>query len=230
MAYWTKDPSLRVSLREIAAYAYQNPSLLQKGIEPGLEVTVVGNTPRATQAFVKEGEQEMGEMHQLVTGKGSPTGYMTYPSSAHIVELEVDRETGFIKILKYFIVDDHGVVFNPMIVRGQAIGNAMHGISVALMEDFVYDSNGQLLASTFSDYFKATTMETPPIIDDSICTPSPRSTLGNKGAGEGDSLGPLASIVNGVEDALRQISGKIVRIDSLPLTPEKVLEAIKKAS
>ncbi|HLH86730.1 MAG TPA: xanthine dehydrogenase family protein molybdopterin-binding subunit, partial [Thermoplasmataceae archaeon] len=168
MAYWTKDPSLRVSLREIAAYAYQNPSLLQKGIEPGLEVTVVGNTPRATQAFVKEGEQEMGEMHQLVTGKGSPTGYMTYPSSAHIVELEVDRETGFIKILKYFIVDDHGVVFNPMIVRGQAIGNAMHGISVALMEDFVYDSNGQLLASTFSDYFKATTMETPPIIDDSI--------------------------------------------------------------
>ncbi|HLH85594.1 MAG TPA: hypothetical protein VKU79_01860, partial [Thermoplasmataceae archaeon] len=64
----------------------------------------------------------------------------------------------------------------------------------------------------------------------SICTPSPRSTLGNKGAGEGDSLGPLASIVNGVEDALRQISGKIVRIDSLPLTPEKVLEAIKKAS
>ncbi len=226
----TDQPDKSVTLQEISAALYQNPALVPKGVEPGLQVTVIGSTPKAVEAFVKDSTQEMGEMHQLVTGKGSPTGYLTYPSSCHVVMVEVDRETGEIKILKYCIVDDHGVVLNPMVVKGQMRGNTIHGVGIALLEDFIYDKNGVLLASTFADYFKPSSVEVPDIDDDSICTPSPRTTLGNKGAGEGDSLGPLASIVNAVEDALKQLGHGHVRIRELPLTPERVLKAIDQAT
>jgi CO/xanthine dehydrogenase Mo-binding subunit len=215
------------TLAEIARASYQNPNLLPEGVEPGLEATSIGNTPLATGAFMTDAKYEVGSMHQLVTGPGSPTSFMTYPSSAHVAVVEVDVETGQVKILNYVIVHDCGRIINPLIVQGQIQGNAVHGISVALLEKFVYDADGQLLTSSFVDYLKPTTCEVPDIVDDHIVTPSPRSSIGIKGVGEGESLGPLASIANAVEDAIRPL-GEDLRIHSLPITPEKVYELVNR--
>jgi CO/xanthine dehydrogenase Mo-binding subunit len=216
------------TISEIARTSYQNPKLLPPGIEPGLEATAIGNTPLATGAFMTDTQYEVGSMHQLVTGPGSPTSFMTYPSSSHIAVVQVDIDTGQIKILKYVIVHDCGRIINPLIVQGQVIGNAVHGLGIALLEQFVYDDSGQLLNSTFVDYLKPTTCDVPNIMDDHIVTPSPRSSIGIKGVGEGESLGPLASIANAVEDALMPL-GSDIRIHSLPITPEKVYGIIRKA-
>ncbi len=216
------------TLAEIARASYQNPKLLPEGVEPGLEETAIGNTPLATGAFMTDAKYEVGSMHQLVTGPGSPTSFMTYPSSAHVAVVEVDMETGELKILNYVIVHDCGRIINPLIVQGQVQGNAVHGIGVALLEQFVYDEDGQLLTSSFVDYLKPTTCEVPNIIDDHVVTPSPRSSIGIKGVGEGESLGPLASLANAVEDAIAPLGGDF-RIHSLPITPEKIYELVKRA-
>ncbi|MGI0081517.1 MAG: xanthine dehydrogenase family protein molybdopterin-binding subunit, partial [Nitrososphaerales archaeon] len=216
------------TLMEIARAAYQNPKLLPEGVEPGLEVTAIGNTPLATGAFMTDAKYEVGALHQLVTGPGSPTSFMTYPSSAHIAVVEVDVHTGQVRILNYVIVHDCGRIINPLIVQGQVQGNAVHGIGVALLEQFVYDEDGQLLNSSFVDYLKPTTCEVPNIVDDHVVTPSPRSSIGIKGVGEGESLGPLASLANAVEDAIRPL-GREIRIQSLPLTPEKIYDLLKRA-
>jgi CO/xanthine dehydrogenase Mo-binding subunit len=222
------SPSSYKTIAEIARVAYQNPKLLPEGVEPGLEVTSIGNTPLATGAFVTDPRYEIGAQHQLVTGPGSPTSFMTYPSSAHVAVVEVDSESGQVKILRYVIVHDSGRIINPLIVQGQVHGNAVHGIGVALLEEFVYNEEGQLLTSTFADYFKPTTCEVPNIEDAHTETPSPRSSIGIKGVGEGESLGPLAALANAVEDALKPF-GKNLRITSLPITPEKVYRLIKQA-
>lgn len=220
-----KDDSGRsVSIAEIARTAYQNPGLLPEGIEPGLEATYIGNNPKAIESFLTGPQYEVGALHQLVTGPGSPTGYMTYPSSAHIAVVEIDVETGRVFIRKYVVVHDNGKMINPMIVQGQVHGGTVHGIASALLEEFVYDENGQLLTSTFADYLKPTACEVPDIVDDHIETPSPRSVLGIKGIGEGEALGPLAALANAVEDALAPLG---VRIGELPLTPERVHRFIK---
>jgi 2-furoyl-CoA dehydrogenase large subunit len=225
-AWVTGSPEHTLTIQELAKAIYQNPGLLPEGLEAGLEATFIGNSPSAIDAFKYGHQFEVGALHQLVTGSGSPTGYMTYPSSVHVVAVEVDAETGETTILRYVIVHDVGREINPMIVQGQLHGGASHGISVAMREGFVYDDNGQLLTSTFMDYLKPTMMEMPDIIDDKIETPSPRSSLGIKGMGEGETLGPLAAIPNAVEDALRPLR---IRINRIPLRSEMIYQLIKGA-
>lgn len=224
VAYSRKDPSKKVTIQDIAKATYQNPHLVPGKIDPGLEITWIGNSPEAVKAFDATKELETGATHQLVTGSSSPTGYMTYPNSAHLALLEVDRETGVLSILKYFVVHDIGNIMNPQIVQGQLHGGVAHGIGVALMEDFVYDEDGQLIASSFANYLKPTTVEIPNIVDDHVITPSPRSSLGMKAIGEGETFGPLVTMCNGVEDALSEYG---VKVSTLPLTPEKLHALIK---
>ena len=224
-AYVEGDPSRSTAYADIGRAAYQNPRYLPEGVEPGLEYTYAGNNPSAIDSFLADPKYNVGEI-QLVTGSGTPTGFLTYPSSAHIAVVEVDVESGKVEILNYVIVHDSGKIINPMVVQGQVHGGAVHGIATGLLEEFVYDDDGQLLTSTFMDYLKPTASEVPHIVDDHLATPSPRSILGIKGVGEGEALGPLAALINATEDALSPLK---VRIRQAPLTPERVYRLIRAA-
>jgi len=159
----------------------------------------------------------------LVTGHESPTGYLTYPSSAHVAIVKVDVDTCQVRVLRYYVVHDIGRIINPLIVEGQVHGGVYHGLSYALKEGFVYDRDGQLLNPTFADYIKLSITEVPDVVIDHIETPSPRSSLGIKGISEGETLGLLSAIVNAVEDALSPFN---VRIRELLLTMDKLCKLI----
>jgi 2-furoyl-CoA dehydrogenase large subunit len=126
---------------------------------------------------------------------------LTYAALLHVVVVEVDSETCRLKILAYAAVDDCGRVINPQIVEGQAMGGAAHGIGASLMEQFEYDSSGNLLTSTFSDYCPITSMNMPDIRHANIESPSPFTYNGAKGMGESAGA-PLHAISGAVQDAL----------------------------
>jgi 2-furoyl-CoA dehydrogenase large subunit len=126
---------------------------------------------------------------------------LTYSSQLHIAVIEIDKETYIPKILDYAAVDDCGTVINPMIVEGQVHGATAHGIGAALMENCAYDENGNMLASTFSDYTPITAVNMPNLKYDNIETPSPHSYSGAKGMGEGGGA-PLHAISAALQDAL----------------------------
>ena len=126
---------------------------------------------------------------------------LTYSSQLHIAVVEIDRQTYIPRILDYAAVDDCGKVINPMIVEGQVHGATAHGIGAALMEHCAYDENGNLLASTFSDYTPITAVNMPKVKYGNIETPSPHSYSGAKGMGEGGGA-PLHAISAALQDAL----------------------------
>ena len=142
--------------------------------------------------------------------------------------VEVDADTGEVKILRYAIAYDIGKAVNPMIVDGQMIGALAQGIGGALYEELVYDEQGQLLTTTFMDYLMPTAMEMPAVITMRILeeTPTPLNPLGVKGAGEGGSSGCGGAIANAVADALAPLG---VSITALPLTPDKLSALIRAA-
>ena len=147
-----------------------------------------------------------------------------FPYGLHITTVEVDKETGQIKILNYFVTEDVGRKINPMIIEGQMAGGLAQGIGGAMLEEFVYSENGQPLATSFMDYLLPTAMEMPKA--QFISTeefPSPHNPLGVKGAGEGGITAAGAALANAVSNALG------VEVKKLPLKPDYVLELIKRS-
>jgi carbon-monoxide dehydrogenase large subunit len=142
--------------------------------------------------------------------------------------VEVDDETGCVKILKYAIAYDIGKAVNPMIVDGQLVGALAQGLGGALLEELVYDDEGQLLTTTFMDYLLPTAMEMPETTAVRILeeTPTPLNPLGVKGVGEGGSSGCGGAIANAVADALAPLG---VSITALPLSPDRLLALIREA-
>ena len=132
----------------------------------------------------------------------------------------VDPHTGLIEISDYVVVEDGGVLVNPMIVDGQVCGGTAQGIGTCLYEAVPYDAQGQPLASTLIDYQLPGATEVPNIRVIHMETPSPYTEFGLKGIGEGGAVGPPAAIVSAVNDALRQIG---VEVHDLPLTPERIV-------
>ncbi len=151
----------------------------------------------------------------------------TYPNSAHIAQVEVDKETGHITIQKYFAVDDVGNVINPMIVRGQVIGGIAQGVGQALWEGAHYDPTGQLVTGSLLDYTMPRADGFPMIQTSRTETPSPHNPLGVKGVGEMGTIASTPTIVNAVMDALAPLG--VQHID-MPLTAEKVYAAIHAAN
>jgi carbon-monoxide dehydrogenase large subunit len=149
--------------------------------------------------------------------------YTTHPTSFEMAVVEVDPETGHVKVNKYLCVHDCGKVINPMVVEGQVHGGTLQGIGGMLYEELKYDENGQPLTTTFMDYLIPTAMEAPDIEVEQFETPSPFTPLGTKGMGEGPAIASPSVIVNAVEDALG------VTIKRTPLTPERVLALVKEA-
>jgi carbon-monoxide dehydrogenase large subunit len=148
----------------------------------------------------------------------------THSYGAHAVHIAVDAETGLIDILRYVMSEDVGRCINPLIVQGQAVGAAVQGIGGTLLEELVYDENGQLLSGTLMDYALPTSHEAP-VIEDIILedTPSPLNPLGVKGAGEGGIVATGAALANAVSHALASFG---VQVTDLPLSPSRIRELV----
>jgi carbon-monoxide dehydrogenase large subunit len=151
----------------------------------------------------------------------------SYPSGAHVAEVEIDSETGAVEVLRYTAVDDCGRVINPMLLDGQLHGGIAQGIGQAVGEHAIYDkTSGQLLTGTFMDYEmpRADGMPEIRLVDRSI--PSPGNPLGVKGAGEAGTTGAVPAVANAVIDALRPLG---INTLDFPYTPDRVWRAIRAA-
>ncbi len=149
-----------------------------------------------------------------------------FPFGAHAAVVDVDAETGKVKLIRYVAVDDCGRAINPMLIEGQVHGGIVHAIGQALYERVAYDEDGQLVTGTFVDYALPTAAELPSFETDRTETPSPVNSLGVKGVGEAGTIAASATVTNAVIDALRPLG---VDYMNMPLTPMRVWEAISKA-
>ena len=148
----------------------------------------------------------------------------TFPFGTHICVVEIDKETGEVKIVKYVAVDDCGKVINPMLVDGQVHGGIVQSIGQALYEEVVYDDQGQLVTGELMDYALPKASQLPWLETDRTETPSPVNPLGVKGVGEAGTIGATPAIVNAVVDALSPYGVKHL---DMPVRPEKVWQIIK---
>jgi len=144
---------------------------------------------------------------------------LTYPFGSYICVVDIDKETGEVKIRRFVAVDDCGTIINPMIVEGQIHGGLTMGLAPALLEEIHYDENGNILGGSFMDYLLPTAVETPKWETAKTTTPSPHHPIGAKGVGESATVGAPAAIVNAVVDALAHLG--VTHID-IPITPWKV--------
>ncbi|MCL5069270.1 MAG: molybdopterin-dependent oxidoreductase, partial [Thaumarchaeota archaeon] len=203
----TSSSSKHATSEDISDTAYNNLLFLPPGIEPGLEEVHYYSFPDA----------------DVSSARGKVRSFLTFASSAHAAVVEVDIETGKIYVEGYYIVDDSGNLINPMLVEGQVHGNVAAEVSAALLEEMVYDDEGQLMSSTFVDYLKPTAKETLNVHSEFIPTPSPFTILGTKSVGDGPAIPVLSTLASAVEDALSPFD---VKINSMPLPPEKIKKAI----
>jgi aerobic carbon-monoxide dehydrogenase large subunit len=150
----------------------------------------------------------------------------SFPHGTHLCAVEIDTETGRVKIRSYVAVDDVGVVVNPVIVEGQVHGGLAQGIAQALYEEAVYDADGNLLTTTMADYLIPSAADLPTFVTERTQTPSTTNPLGVKGVGEAGTIASTPAVVNAVVDALRPFGVKDVQ---MPCTAERVWRAINEA-
>ena len=150
----------------------------------------------------------------------------SFPNGCHVAEVEVDPETGIIEVVRYFMVNDFGTVINPMLVAGQAHGGVVQGIGQILMENALYDEQGQPITGSFMDYAMPRASDAPDFSIENHSVPCKTNRLGVKGCGEAGCAGALPSVMNAIADALSERG--ITHID-MPVTPEKVWRALNHA-
>jgi carbon-monoxide dehydrogenase large subunit len=149
------------------------------------------------------------------------------PFGTHLAVVEVDRDTGKVEVVRFVTCDDCGVMVNPMLVAGQVHGGVASGIAQALMEEFVYDADGNPKTANFMDYALVSAAELPSFERNAQETPSPINPLGAKGIGESGTIGATPAVQNAVIDALAHLG---VRHVDIPTTAERVWRAINDAS
>jgi carbon-monoxide dehydrogenase large subunit len=142
-----------------------------------------------------------------------------------VAVVEVDRDTGAVTVRDFVSVDDCGVRISPMLVRGQVHGGLAQGIAQALLEEVVYDGEGQLLTGTLMDYAVPRADDLPSFVTDQTVTPTPHNPMGAKGIGEAATIGSTPAIVNAVVDALRPLGVKHL---DMPLRGERVWRAMQR--
>ncbi len=191
------SPERGLGFAELARTVHFRSNELQ-GMEPSLEATVHYANPQA----------------------------WTFTNGAHLAVVEVDLETGRVRVLRYVCVDDCGRMVNPALVEGQVQGGVVQGLGGALLEHCAYDAGGQPLATTLMDYALPTAADVPAIEVHHLETPAPAFAGGLKGAGEAGTTGAPAAILNAVNDALAPWG---VMLTEQPLTPERVLRALGQA-
>ena len=189
----------RIGLDEVARIAYFRPDTLPPGFQAEL---------MATRHYV-------------------PRAYaFAFTNGAQASWLEVDTDTGFIKLLKHWCVEDCGTVINPQLVDEQVRGGMVQGLGAALFEHCLYDERGQMLNGNMADYLVPMAAEMPDIEVGHVVTPTADSELGAKGAGEAGTAGAPACVMNAVNDALAPLGAK--PITEMPITPTVVLKALGK--
>jgi carbon-monoxide dehydrogenase large subunit len=188
------SPGQRVPFREVARMAYLETQRLPPSLDPGLECTASFDPPG------------------------------TFSNACHGAIVELDPETAGVRIERYVVVEDCGVMINPAIVEGQVRGGVAQGIAAALYEVLVYGEDGQLQNASLMDYLVPTAWEIPPIEILHLETPSRFSETGAKGMGEGGTMGAPACIATAVSDALAHLG---VEIDRIPITPDRLHEALR---
>jgi len=194
----TGDGASRIELRELARIVYFRPDTLPPGIQPEL---------MATRHFV-------------------PREYpFAFTNGVQASWLEVDTDTGFVKLLRHWVVEDCGTIINPQLVDEQIRGGVVQGLGAALFEKCVYDERGQLTNANMADYLVPMSGEMPDIDVAHVVSPTAETELGAKGAGEAGTAGAAAAVANAVNDALRPFGAVITEI---PLTPQVVLTALGK--
>jgi len=235
----TAGSSVKLAARAVAEKAKKVAAHILEAGEHDLEladgvVRVVG----APQLNVKL--SEIARILQGAPGYGFPPGVtpgleanenfrtdaLCYANACHVAEVEVDTETGEVKILRYVALQDSGTLINPMMVDGQIHGGVAHGIGNALYEWMGYDDGAQPVTTTFADYLLPTSTEVPLLTTLYKETPSPLNPLGVKGVGEAGTIPAAAALISAVEDALAPFN---VRIGHFPLTPAKIVELIRLA-
>jgi carbon-monoxide dehydrogenase large subunit len=148
-----------------------------------------------------------------------------FPNGCHVAEVEIEPDTGVVEVVRYVVVDDFGTLINPMLVEGQVHGGVVQGLGQALMENALYDGEGQLIAGSYMDYAVPRAADVPDFIFDSHPVPAKSNPLGAKGCGEAGTTGSLSAVMNAVVDALNRKTG-ITHID-MPVTPERVWSALQ---
>jgi len=188
-------PDVKKSLREISVKAVGMPGFsMAGGIAPGLEHTAHFTPDQST-----------------------------YSNGAHVAEVEVDIETGEVKIRRYTVAHDCGRVINPMVVDGQVVGGVAHGVGNALYEQLMFDDNAQPLTTNFGEYLLPMAADVPHVDLVHLETPSPLNPLGVKGAGEGGTISAIGAILGAVEHALSPFD---VHIAEAPISPQRIVELL----
>jgi carbon-monoxide dehydrogenase large subunit len=192
----SEDRTPRMELKELARIVYFRPGTLPPGIQPEL---------MATRHYV-------------------PREFpFAFTNGVQASSLEIDVETGFIRLLKHWVVEDCGTIINPQLVDEQIRGGVVQGLGAALFEKCIYDERGQLTNANMADYLVPMPVEIPDIDVEHVVSPTSESELGAKGVGEAGTAGAAAAVVNAVNDALQPF-GTIVT--EIPLTPQVILTAL----
>jgi len=190
------DGAPRIELQELARIVYFRPDTLPPGIQPEL---------MATRHFV-------------------PREYpFAFTNGVQASWLEVDIDTGFVKLLRHWVVEDCGTIINPQLVDEQIRGGVVQGLGAALFEKCIYDERGQLTNANMADYLVPMSGEMPDIDVGHVVSPTLETELGAKGAGEAGTAGAAAAVANAVNDALKPFGAVITEI---PLTPQLILTAL----
>jgi carbon-monoxide dehydrogenase large subunit len=174
-----------------------------------------------TQTHKFKGEIEPGLTE---TGHYDPPG--TFSNACHVAIVDVDTDTGHVKVVRFVVAEDAGRIINPMIAEGQVHGGIAQGIGNALLEEIIYDEYGGILTASLADYLPPTAREIPPIELHHIETPSTNSITKAKGLGEGGAIGAPAAVINAINDALSPFGAQI---DEMPATPQRIRAAIRNA-
>jgi carbon-monoxide dehydrogenase large subunit len=191
-------PSMSKTLREIAQIAYVNSDTLPAELTSGLEATV----------------------------RYRPDRFPTWSNATHACVVEIDPTTWVPEVRRYIVSEDCGNMINPTVVEGQIAGGVVQGLGGVLLEDFVYDGDGNPLTSTFMDYLLPTATEVPDLEIGHIMSESTTNPGGFKGLGEGGAIGSHAAVANAVADALAPLGVKVTRT---PLGPEDIFALVEAA-
>jgi len=232
----TAGSSVLLAARAVAAKAKKLASHLLEADEQDLEI-VDGEVRVVGAAALSVKLSELSRLLKGAPGYGFPPGVepgldanvnwrtdaLAYANVCHVAEVEVDVETGGVRILAYHVVQDSGTLVNPMIVEGQVQGGVAHGIGNALFEWMRYDDVAQPLTTSFADYLLPTATEIPCMTTAFKQSPSPLNPLGVKGVGEVSTIPAAAAVISAIEDALAPFG---VRISKVPITPQLLVEQI----
>ena len=176
----------------------------------------------ARQAYTQWHRFDEPEPGLTETATYDPPG--TFSNACHVAIVEVDVETGGVRVEQFLVAEDAGRIINPMIADGQVLGGIAQGIGNALLEEIIYDENGTILTSTLADYLPPTAHEMPPVELHHLETPSTTSITKAKGLGEGGCIGAPAAVINAINDALAPFN---VAMDELPATPQRIRAALR---